>query len=201
MADITDFSADASLTDDQRRLWESLCGELSSVRAKNRDLVDRLRQYEWLGEDFQSAVLNHDDFYREGARMRAYDERYGGTTSILYFDFECLEEATAHMGDAFGKAVLREICTVMTQSLRKSDIVGRLAPDEFGVLLLRCENAKALSKAEKLLESLQQALSAMGDYKPCIKIGYGAYTFREGDNFPVGLKEAEQAMIKAKERL
>jgi diguanylate cyclase (GGDEF)-like protein len=202
MVDIVDFSADAladaDLTDDQRRVWNMLRTELASFQAKNQDLLERLREYEQQGDDSQSTVLTRNDFSREVARTLAFDERYGGMTSIVYFDFEGLEETTERLGDALGNAVRQEIGSVLTLNVRKSDIVGILASDQFGVLLMRCDNDMAWQKAEILSASLQHALSKIGDRELNINISFAAYTFRDNDDVAAGLKEAKQLITRSK---
>ncbi|MFA5040466.1 MAG: GGDEF domain-containing protein [Bdellovibrionales bacterium] len=198
MADSIDFSvdqlADAPLTVDQRRIWNMLRGELASAHAKNQELLERLHQYEQQKPEDQSTVLNRNDFNREVARMLAFDERYGGMSSILYFDFEGLDEAAGRYGRSVINAALREIASVLSHGVRTSDIIGRLAPDEFGVLLVRCDNAAAWRKAETLSAQLQQALTEVHDCKLNINVSYGAYTFRDNEDLAVGLKEAADAM-------
>ncbi|MFA4994288.1 MAG: GGDEF domain-containing protein [Bdellovibrionales bacterium] len=200
MAESFDFSvdplADAALTGDQRRVWNLLRGELASTQAKNQELLEKLRLYEKQDGEKESTVLNRIDFNREVARMLAFDERYGGMSSILYFDFEGIDEVTQRFGRAVSNAALREIANVLTRGVRTSDITGRLAPDEFGVLLMRCDNTFAWRKAETLSASLQQALAKVHDCELNITISYGAYTFRDNEDLAVGLKEAAQAMTK-----
>jgi diguanylate cyclase (GGDEF)-like protein len=140
-------------------------------------------------------ILTRPEFNREVARMLAFDERYGGISSILYFDFDQLEETAATFGRAVANAALREIGEIMTKNLRSSDIIGRLASDEFGVLLMRCDNAAAWRKAEVVAIKLQNALSEIHTQKLKIKVSYGAYTFRDREDVSIGLKEAAQTML------
>ena len=199
MAEAFDFSvdplADATLTADQRRVWNMLRGELASTRSRNQELLEKLRQYEEESEKGLS-VLNRIDFNREVARMLAFDERYGGISSILYFDFEGIDEAIAQHGRSISEIAMREIASILSHGVRTSDIIGRLAPDEFGVLLMRCDNNFAWKKAEVLAAALQQALANVQGCKLEIGISYGAYTFRDNEDLSVGLKEAAQAMTK-----
>ena len=201
MSDKFDFSvdwlADAPLTPDQRRAWNMMRGELASAQAKNQELQERLRQAELPQPDAEPTILNRPDFNREVARMLAFDERYGGMSSVLYFDFDQLEETATRYGRSVTNAALREIGTILMHSVRGSDVVGRLASDEFGVLLMRCDNSAAWHKAELLATSLQQALTEIHGCKLDIKVSYGAYTFRDNEDLAVGLKEAAQKMTRA----
>jgi len=203
MKDVFDFSvdqlADAPLNTEQRRVWNLLRGELASMQAKNQELEERLHQYEQQKDDADGlTVLNRNDFNREVARMLAFDERYGGMSSILYFDFDGLDEVAVRFGIAVATNTLEEIVSTLTRGVRTSDIVGRLAPDEFGVLLMRCDNTAAWRKAESLAENLQQVLTEVHSCKLSVSISYGAYTFRDNEDLAVGLKEAAQAMTSKK---
>jgi len=194
-----DFSVDplvnAKLSGEERRVWNTLRSELASTRAKNQELLEKLRQYED-EENKGSNILNRIDFNREVARMLAFDERYGGISSILYFDFEGIDEVTAKHGRSIAEIAMKEIASILAHGVRTSDIIGRLAPDEFGLLLMRCDNNFAWKKAETLAASLQSALANIQGCKIEIGISYGAYTFRDNENLAVGLKEAAQAMTK-----
>lgn len=189
-----DWLADAPLTSDQRRAWNMLRGELASAQARNQELVEKLRQADQQQVHNDPTILNRVDFNREVARMLAFDERYGGISSVLYFDFDKLNEGAPHFGVAAMNAAIREIGDMLIRSVRGSDIVGRLAPDEFGVLLMRCDNAAAWRKAEVMASQLQETLVKN---KLDIKVSYGAYTFRDNEDLATGLKEAAQTMTTA----
>ncbi|MDD4616626.1 MAG: diguanylate cyclase [Alphaproteobacteria bacterium] len=183
MPDVFDFSvdelADAPLTPGQRRIW-------NAMRTRNQELTEKLRHYEQEKDQSQSAVLNRDDFNREVARMLAFDERYGGISSILYLDFEGIDEKGVDID------TLRAIAAALSRGVRSSDIIGRLAPSEFGILLMRCDNANAWRKGETLSIALRQKLAEIG--RSDTKISYGAYTFRDNEDLSTGLKEAAQAL-------
>ena len=192
-----DWLVDAPLTVDQRRAWTMLRGELASALAKNQELLEKLRQVEQQREDAEPSILNRPEFNREVARMLAFDERYGGISSVLYFDFDHLEETASKFGRAISNAALKEIASTLVRTVRGSDIVGRLAPDEFGVLLMRCDNAAAWRKAEELALQLQRALTEIHECRLSINVSYGAYTFRDNEDLAIGLKEAAQVMLSA----
>jgi diguanylate cyclase len=200
MADPFDFSVDelanAPLTIDQRRVWNRLRGELASAQAKNQELQEKLRQFEQKIDEDESSILNRVDFNREVARMLAFDERYGGMSSILYFDFDGIDVATVRFGNAVTNIALQQIASILERSVRNSDIIGRLDSDEFGVLLMRCDNTQAWRKAETLSAQLQQALTEIQGCKLNVRVSFGAYTFRDNEDLAVGLKEAAQAMTR-----
>lgn len=197
-----DWLADAALTPDQRQTWNLMRSELISAREKIKDLEKRIKLLEAApSSDEQHAILTRPEFNREVARMLAFDERYGGISSVLYFNFDNLDSIAARHGRSVFNAAIREISNILMQNVRGSDVVGRLAPDEFGILLARCENASAWKKGEQLSLALYEGLAEIHGCKLDIAISYGAYTFRDNEDIAAGLKQAAQTMTNAKKAL
>jgi diguanylate cyclase (GGDEF)-like protein len=192
-----DFLADAALSPEQRQLWELMRGELNAARSKIDDQAARIRLLERQPVEEDHSILTRPEFNREVARMLAFDERYGGISSVLYFDFEHLEEVAGRFGKSVANAAVRQISDVLIKHVRGSDIVGRLAPDEFGVLLMRCDNPSAWRKGESLAALLYDELSEVHSCRLEVGISYGAYTFSGNEDVSTGLKEAAHAVTRA----
>jgi diguanylate cyclase (GGDEF)-like protein len=188
----------AALTPQQRRAWEDMVSEVLISREKIATLEERVRILERKSpsDDFIQSILTKPEFNREVARMLAFDERYGGQSSVLYYDIENLSEITATGGRPTTDKVLRCLCDTMAKNIRRSDILGRLAPDEFGILLVRCDNAFAWKKGELLAGLLCKAFSEIAELKIQPVISYGAYTFREKEDVSTGLQRAGDIMTK-----
>ena len=192
----TDWLADAALTDEQRQVWYRARTELIAAREQLQTLETRLKVLESHPPEEHPAVLNRPDFNREVARMLAFDERYGGTSSVLYFDIENLSAITHAHGRTVAATIVRIVSDALVKQSRATDIIGRLAMDEFGVLLTRCPNAEAWKKAEKLATSLQRVLAALPECATPPLVSYGAYTFREKEGVGTGLKQAAEAVTR-----
>lgn len=192
-----DWLADAALSLEQRQIWNNVRTELHEARGKIEDLETRIRLLERQPIEEDHSILTRPEFNREVARMLAFDERYGGTSSVLYFDFEHLEDVAGRYGKSVANAAIRLIGDTLMKNVRTSDVVGRLAPDEFGVLLMRCDNPSAWRKGEGLSKALYEAISEVHGCKLDIVISYGAYTFHENEDVAVGLKQAAQAVTRA----
>jgi diguanylate cyclase (GGDEF)-like protein len=192
-----DWLADAALTPQQRQVWNQLRSEFVEMRDKLADLDKKIKMLQREASENQpQSVLTRPEFNREVARMLAFDERYGGTSSVLYYDFENLDEVTAQFGKSVANAALQEIGKTLMKHVRGSDVVGRLAADEFGILLMRCDNDNAWKKGKSIAQALQEKLAEVHGCKLDISISYGAYTFREDEDVNKGLKEAAQMVTK-----
>lgn len=197
LKDSSDPLANAVFTADERRIWLDTRAELEEARIRIRELENRIKALEHHNTDDLPSILTRPEFNREVARMLAFDERYGGTSSILYFNFENMTDIANRYGKSVINAAVREITVVLTKTVRGSDIVGRLAPDEFGILLIRCSNEDAWKKGKDISEKLLKALVAVHNHPLDPQISYGAYTFRSDEDVSTGLKQASQLLTKS----
>ncbi len=177
--------ADAPLGPEQRRVWEATRAEVKLLRAQIQQMERTQTE-----EGASHAVLNRPEFNREVARMLAFDERYGGASSVVYFDFENWDKINTALGRAVANAAVRHICDTLVRYTRSCDIVGRLGTNEFGVLLARCDNAAAWKKGAALATALHQALAEIHGHPLQPSLTYGAYTFRAKEDVATGLKQA-----------
>lgn len=196
-----DWLANATLSHGERQAWDLLRGELGAARAKIADLETRIKLLERQPAEEDHSILTRPEFNREVARMLAFDDRYGGISSVLYFDFEHLDEVATRHGKAVANATLRAIGDLLIKRVRNSDVVGRLAPAEFGVLLMRCDNASAWRKGEQLAGLLYDEIGEVHGCKLDVVISYGAYTFNGNEDVSNGLKEAAHAVTRVRKTL
>lgn len=190
--------ASVAFSEEQRHIWKTLRSEIIIARERVQELEERIRvlnHYSHTEIGIQT-ILTRPEFNREVARMLAFDERYGGISSVLYYDIENLSDIIKVNGQVAGNTVVRVLCDTLAREIRISDILGRLDVDEFGVLLLRCDNAKAWQKGEKLAASLHEALGQIKDCRTEPIVSYGAYTFKEKENLAIGLKHAAKSMTR-----
>lgn len=196
---LTDKLADAPLTPGQRAVWRDLCAELVLARVQIQELETRLKNLQRSEETREKeppTLLNRPDFNREVARLLAFDDRYGGTSSVIYFNIDNLEAIRNRHGTAIADSAIRCITDTLASQVRRSDILGRLAPDEFGILLPRCNQENAWSKSEAIADKLYENLMNLWGPGLKPKISYGAYTFSEKEEATDSLKLAAQMMTK-----
>ena len=192
-----DWLADAIFTHDQRKVWTHLREELKAAHDKIGLMEERLRELEQQTSHHLPTVLTRPDFNREVARMLAHDDRYGGVSSIVYINLENLEQITTLHGKSVANAATRAMCDTLLRCIRRSDIAGRLAVDEFGVFLARCDNVNAWKKGEFLAGRLHQALLEVHTKLLRPSLTFGAYTFRQNQDVTEGLKLAAGSVTKS----
>jgi len=192
--------ADTPLTVKQQMIWQNVCSELVEARLRIHELETRLKtlEHQPAANELSTCVLTRPEFNREVARMLAFDERYGGLSSVLYFDIENLDELASRHGRQAAEWAVRCVSDTLAASIRRSDILGRLATDEFGILLPRCDNENAWKKGEQLAGAVFAALAAKEGLTLRPNVTYGAYTFQEKEDLAVGLKQAASNLTQLK---
>ena len=190
-----DLLSSAALSPEQRQALKGLESELNEARAQMKRLETKIAELETQVAE-ETAVLTRPEFNREVARMLAFDERYGGTSSVLYFDFASLSGLGTRYGQELAGAATQIIARCLGRHVRRSDIVGRLAADEFGVLLVRCNNEDAWKKGRELAAILAVELATVDDKPLLLDISFGAYTFREDENAASGIRQAASVITK-----
>lgn len=87
----------------------------------------------------------------------------GSHTALLYLDIDHFKQINDHYGHSMGDAVLIEFAKRLQSVIRSSDLVARLAGDEFTVLLNDVRGTVDIELvAEKILVSVRQPFLLMG---------------------------------------
>lgn len=195
---MTDALESAPLTPEQRKVWQTARAELMAARLRIQTLESRLKApaTPQANETPALMVLTRPDFNREAARILAFDERYKTTSSVVYFTVENMENLRARHGNATAEEVIRRMCDSLLAQIRRSDILGRLGGDEFGLLLPRCDNADAWKRGEIIASKLYADMAVYWGTTLRPSISYGAYTFNDEKDASAGLKKAAESLTR-----
>jgi diguanylate cyclase (GGDEF)-like protein len=143
-------------------------------------------------------VPNRRAFVRELSRMISFTERYGGVSSLIYFDVNGLKTINDRYGHSAGDALLVHVARILTENVRGSDVVARLGGDEFGVLLAQAEEDKANIKAAALAKALEDSSFAWQGQAIQVHAAFGVYSFEGGVDVKTALDAADRAMYERK---
>lgn len=184
------------------RVRDAIMSLMAEVETLRRDLSrtqSRLNELEKeANEDPLVPVSNRRVFVRELDRAIAHAQRYGAPASLIYLDLNGLKLINDRFGHNAGDAALRQVGDVLIQNIRRSDVVGRLGGDEFGVILVQADQTVAGQKAEQLASAIAQVpLNFQGTVIP-LSVSYGCHTFLGGDDPQAALAAADQQMYTRK---
>ncbi|MBT8103217.1 MAG: EAL domain-containing protein [Gammaproteobacteria bacterium] len=106
--------------------------------------------------DTLTGLVNRREF--ENHLIRALDtvrEDNEESHGLLYVDLDQFKVVNDTFGHNAGDALLRQLTDLIQGSIRSTDILSRLGGDEFGILLERCDEKRAIEVAESIRGSIE----------------------------------------------
>ncbi|MCX8253521.1 Diguanylate phosphodiesterase [Beijerinckiaceae bacterium RH AL1] len=151
--------------------------------------------------DGLTQLLTRRAFVEEAERAIALATRHRYDLSCIVFDIDHFKVVNDEKGHATGDAVLREIARTARETLRRSDLIGRLGGEEFAILLPHTGPADALNVAEKLRAAIAARTVRLGDDAVRVTASFGVAQLAPARPDVDGLLDhADQAMYQAKNR-
>ena len=118
------------------------------------ELADQARR------DALTGLLNHQAFSRTLELELERAARYDHGLTLVFVDLDAFKQINDTYGHAEGDRVLQRIGSVLTTSLRGSDMAGRLGGDEFGVVLLEADKRAGDRFLHRFRRSVSELRSA-----------------------------------------
>lgn len=171
---------------------QRLTAQLAEVQAKleaAEALADR---------DTLAPVFNRRAFLRELHRTMSEVERYKTPAAVIYIDLDGFKSVNDAYGHSAGDAVLRHVGLLLTDSVRESDVVGRLGGDEFGVILNRATAAEAATKAQSLSDKINSSAILYAGVPHRIRASVGVHPIAMVEDPEAAIARADEAMYAEK---
>ena len=133
-------------------------------------------------------------------RLLAVAERVDECVAVVYLDLDDFKEINDRRGHAVGDAVLRAVAERLEETVRESDVLGRVGGDEFVVVLTGVEDrSDVVDVTGRLAESaFGEPLEAAGnEYSVRATLGV-ALCPQHGTDFDVLMARADRAMFRAR---
>ena len=137
------------------RLEARVAGYRAQVRLKRVSMIDEL-----------TGLASRGCFLDSLRREVSSASRRLEVVCFLLADVDHFGKFNDKYGHAEGDRILQTVADVLRESVRDSDLLGRIGSDEFGVLLGATSPAGAESAAEKIRASVERALT-----QPTVSIG------------------------------
>jgi diguanylate cyclase (GGDEF)-like protein len=136
------------------------------------------------------------DLDREFSRAR----RYGSPLSTLMIDVDSFKHVNDTYGHATGDQVLSIVGDSLRQTLRTSDLAGRLGGEEFVVLAPETRAGAAVVLAERLRKIISEATASRGGGVPraTVSIGLASTEHPESRTAQDLLRLSDEALYRAK---
>ncbi len=179
----------------------ALVDEVDKLRRELRDSRARVEHLERLADqDALAPVANRRAFVREMSRLISFSQRYGAPSGVLYFDLNGMKAINDTYGHTAGDHALVQVANTLLESVRETDVVGRLGGDEVGVLLAQADEATANEKAATLAAAIVAAPLIWEGHEIPLSVACGIYCFQPGEDVGTALARADKAMYADKQR-
>jgi diguanylate cyclase (GGDEF)-like protein len=120
--------------------------------------------------------------------------------SLLFIDLDGFKKINDQYGHDLGDQVLKNVARLLTNTVRESDVVGRLGGDEFLVICSHANTKGVEELASKLIERIC-GLTHVDGCEICLGASIGIATYpADGDTAQLLRKNADRAMYAAKSK-
>lgn len=116
--------------------------------------------------------------------------------ALLMFDIDHFRRINDMFGSAAGDEALRQVSNCMRETLRENDVGGRLAGDQFAILLPDTTPKGAMAVAARIVGNL--AAHQVAPRVAPLSLSFGVVALHAGEAFGETLRRAEQALHEAK---
>jgi diguanylate cyclase (GGDEF)-like protein len=105
--------------------------------------------------DYLTGLRNRLAFVEQASFALLLCKRNARPVALAYIDLDNFKNVNDSLGHARGDALLQKCGTVITESLRETDISARIGGDEFVVFLPETNAENAVALLERLLQALE----------------------------------------------
>ncbi len=190
---------ETELTPNVRRALRALIREVHQLRQDNKALRSNIRYMETLADrDVFLPVLNRRAFLRDVSRALALAERHDAPSSLIYLDLNGFKHINDRYGHGAGDAVLRQVVDLINTHVRRTDSVGRLGGDEFGIVLTLTPETAACQKASELAAAIAAAPVWRAGHALRLSAAWGVQALTPGKSVEQIMAAADAAMYARK---
>lgn len=123
---------------------------------------------------------------------------HGVEAAVLFLDVDGLKTINDTFGHDAGDKALVEVARLLVASVRKDDVVARLAGDEFAILLERTDELKAWRMALRVVETVDDCRFCVDEVCVTLSVAVGVAMIKRGDTAKAVLSRADKEMYRIK---
>ncbi|MGH9492283.1 MAG: diguanylate cyclase [Terriglobales bacterium] len=170
--------------------------DICAIAIQNAHYFEQARRMAFV--DGLTGVYNRRYFEQRILEELERAARYAGGLAVIMLDIDHFKRVNDEFGHLLGDEVLRQLSTILTQQLRKVDVVCRYGGEEFAILVPQTTGEHALGVAEKLRRVIED-WNFPGVPRP-VTVSIGVADFPEnGASRDELVKAADAALYAAKQ--
>jgi diguanylate cyclase (GGDEF)-like protein len=117
--------------------------------------------------DQLTGLLHHQAFVRELELELERAARYGHSLALVFLDLDHFKEINDTFGHQVGDSTLQRLAGLLRESLRASDLAGRMGGDEFTAYLVEADGEAGVRLLERLNDRVDELIAAGELPAPC----------------------------------
>jgi len=149
--------------------------------------------------DELTGISNRRHFFMQAERELSRARRFDRPLAAMMLDLDHFKSINDTYGHAVGDEVLQGFVKRALESLRISDVIGRLGGEEFAVIMPETPLAAAEAAAERLRAHLAERPIIAGREAIAVTVSVGVASFGKDDkSIDAFLNRADKALYRAK---
>jgi len=144
-----------------------------------------------------TGMFNRRGFSEATARMIEREAKAGRPITVMIFDIDHFKSINDRFGHPAGDEILKLFANIVTNTLRISDVSGRIGGEEFAAML-PCNLEEALHAAERVREAFATSGIAIDETPVATTVSIGVAGGPAGTELDVLLAAADTALYQAK---
>ncbi|NMH59899.1 GGDEF domain-containing protein [Alteromonas ponticola] len=125
-------------------------------------------------------------------------QRYRLNMTVLVCDIDHYKKVNDTLGHDGGDFILKEVATLMSEQLRKQDILARWGGEEFLILLPETNTQQAFIVAEKIRTQIENAEFTYNEQTLSVTVSFGIADASGKNQVDQAISEADGYLYKAK---
>ncbi len=168
----------------------AMAKERTELRHRTAAMVDPL-----------TGIANRRAFLQDATALAKRHRSSPRPTAVLLIDLDHFKSVNDRFGHAIGDRVLEIFADAARESVRSTDLIGRLGGEEFAAILRDTAAERAVAVAERLREGFAKVAQDVDGRPVCATVSIGV-VHCDGPVLDVSelLAQADQALYFAKER-
>ncbi len=148
--------------------------------------------------DWLTGLPNRRQFFESVKYYIGQAERRGVNLAMISLDLDHFKKINDTYGHDAGDEALIQTANLLSQHVRKDDVVARLGGEEFSIACLDTNHSNVLLLAERIREAVLSSEISSGSQRFSCTASIGIAFWEQEDSFDRLLKKADQAMYEAK---
>jgi len=175
-------------------------GLQDELRLKNRQLEELLDKVNYMAiTDVLTGLYNRRRFHDVLSTEYERAKRYAVPFSLVMLDIDYFKKVNDTYGHSVGDVVLREVATILKNSIREIDTAARYGGEEFVVVLPNTEKENAQIFAERIRQAIERHAFSGVNKNITVSIGIGGMPDAKVEDEDKLIRCADFALYRAKQ--